>query len=115
MLAQTLGRAVSDRFKRHTAFALRRLRSGAWGGAEEPHAERDDHGRSLRVVLGPACSAASVNAQEHRGPLAQILWPLIGHPLRRLAMRREARSGAVGCPSPEPGPNWRTTSVQPRL
>jgi transposase len=59
MLAHKLGRAVYDIFKRQTAFDRRRFLSGSWSGADEPNASLDDHGRSLRVVLGHACIAAS--------------------------------------------------------
>jgi len=113
MLAHQLGRAVYDMLKRPPAFDRRRFLAGSWGGADEPNASRDDHGLSLSFVLGHACIAASWNA-EHIGPFARILWPLIGHPLRLLYMRRESRSVDVGRPSPAPGTNWRPTSVQPR-
>src|SRR5262245_9790564 len=53
-------------------------------GADEPHASLNHHGLSLRVALCNACVAASVRAEEHIGPLALLLWPLIGHPLRLL-------------------------------
>jgi transposase len=59
MLAHKLGRAVYDILKRQTAFDMRRFLSGSWSGADEPHASLDDHGLSLRVVLGHACIAAS--------------------------------------------------------
>jgi transposase len=73
LLAQTLGRAVYDRWKRPTAFAMGQFLPGYGSGADEPNAELDTHGLSLRVVLGNACVAASVNASEHRGPVALIL------------------------------------------
>jgi transposase len=82
MLAHKRGRAVYDMLQRHTAFDVRRLLSGSWNGADAPNASLDDHGLSLSCVLGQACIAASLNAQEPIGPFAQILWPLIGHPLR---------------------------------
>jgi len=115
MRAHKLGRAVYYMLKRQTAFDVRRFLSGSWNGAGEPNASLDDHGLSLSVVLGHACIAASLNAEEHIGPFARILCPLIGHPIRLRYMRRESRSVDVGCPSPEPGTNWRTTAVQPRL
>jgi len=115
MLAQKLGRAVYDLFKRQPACDRRPFLSGSWNGAGEPNASRDDHGLSLSCRLGHACIAASLHAEEHRGPCARILWPWSGHTLRLLYMRRESRSVAVGCPSPAPGTHWRTRSVQPRL
>ena len=114
-LAHQLGRAVYDILKRQTACDRRRFLSGAWSGADEPNASRDDHGLSRSYGLGHACIAASSNAKEHIGPLAQILWPVIGPPLRLHYLRRESHSVHVGCPSPEPRTNWRTTAVQPRL
>jgi hypothetical protein len=59
LLAQKLGRAVYDIFKRHTACEMRRFLSGAWSGADEPNASLDDHGLSLSFVLGHAGIAAS--------------------------------------------------------
>ena len=40
---------------------------------------------------------------------------LIGRPLWLLYMRRQSSTVPVGCPSPEPGSNWRTEHVQPSL
>ena len=50
-----------------------------------------------------------------RRPSALILGALIGRPLRLLCMQVMVAQGSRGCPSPEPGPNWRTRAVQPRL
>jgi len=114
-LAHTLGRAVSDRLKRHTACDGRRLLAGAWNGAGEPNASRDDPGLSRSGVLGQAWIAASLHAAEPRGPLARILWPLMGPPLRRRSRRRASRSVDGGGPAPAPGTHGRTRAVQPRL
>jgi hypothetical protein len=114
-LAHQLGRAGYDLFKRPTACDRRPFLSGAWNGAGEPNASRDDPGLSLSGGRGHACSAASWHAEEHRGPVARIRWPLMGPPLRLLSRRRASRSVAVGCPSPAPGTHWRPSAVPPRL
>ena len=75
-------------FKRQTAFDMGKFLTGEGRGADEPNASLDNHGLSLRGVLCNAWGAASLNASEHKGPFALILWPLIGPPLRRLDMRR---------------------------
>jgi transposase len=89
LLGQHLGRTVSDLVQRHTAFDMGKFLNGEGSGADEPHASRDHHGRSRRVVLCNACVAASGNAEEHRGPFARILWPVIGQPLRLLSLARD--------------------------
>src|SRR5262245_37315157 len=83
-LAHQLGRADYDLFKRQLACDRRPFLSGSWNGADEPNASQDDHGLSLSCVLGHACIAASLHAEEHRGPCARILGPWIGPPLRLL-------------------------------
>src|SRR5262245_18588229 len=88
---------------------------GAGSGAEAPHASLDHDGLSLRVVLCQAWCAASVNAAEPRGLVARILWPVIGHPLRLLAMRRSSCPMDVCGPSSAPETHWRTASVPPPL
>jgi hypothetical protein len=82
-------------------------------GAEVPHASLDHHGRSQRVVRCQASIAAAWHAAEHRGPWALLLGPVLRPPLRRLERRRAACPVAVGCPSPEPAPPWRTVPLQP--
>lgn len=102
-LAQQLGRAIYSRFQRPTAFAMRKVCHGSGRGADAPHAALDHHGRRLPVVLGQACVAASLHAEEHRGPFALSLWPLSGPPLRLLSLRaRVAPSGRVR-PRPRAG------------
>ena len=90
LLGPKLGRTVYDRLQRHTAFDRGKVLNASGSGAEEPHASLDHHGRSLRVVRCHACVAASLHAEEPRGPVARILWPLIGHPLR-LRSRGDSR------------------------
>jgi hypothetical protein len=51
-------------------------------------------------VLCHACVAASWNAEEPRGLLAQILWPVIGQPLRLLS--RGERRVSLPCAAPPP-------------
>ena len=114
-LAHQLGRAGYDLFKRPTAGDRRPFLSGAWNGVGEPKTSRDDPGLSLSGGRGHACSAASWHAAEHKGPVARILGPWIGPPLRLLYRRREACSVDVGCPSPAPGTHGRTRAVPPRL
>jgi hypothetical protein len=97
-LAHQLGRAGYDLVKRQPACDRRPFLSGAWNGAGEPNASRDDPGLSLSCVLGHACIAASLHAAEHRGPCARIRWPIMGPPLWLLYRRRELRSVDVGCP-----------------
>jgi hypothetical protein len=83
-LAHTLGRANDDLFKRPTAGARRPFLWVMERGAGEPNASRDDPGLSLSGGRGHACIAASWHAAEHRGPVARILGPWIGPPLRLL-------------------------------
>jgi Transposase IS116/IS110/IS902 family len=68
-LAQTLGRAVYDRLKRHTAFAMGQLLTGAGRGVAEPHASLDNHGRSRH---GVRCTAWSWRRCTHRSPEALL-------------------------------------------
>ena len=115
LLAPQLGRTVSDMFQRPTAFAMGTFLKGSGSGVDEPHASRDHHGLSRHVVLCKACVAASWTAEEPRGPLALILWPVIGPPLRLRERRRESCPVDVCCPSPAPEPHGRTAPVQPPL
>jgi hypothetical protein len=48
--------------QRQTAFDMDKFLNGEGSGADEPYAELDHHGLSLRIVLCNACVAASVNA-----------------------------------------------------
>jgi hypothetical protein len=114
-LSQQRGRAVYYMVQRQTAFDMDTLLHGSGSGADEPYAALDHHGLSLRIVLCNAWVAASVNAEEHRGLLAQSLGPLIGPPLPLLYRRRKPQTVAVCCPSPDPGTPWRTAPVQPPL
>jgi transposase len=100
LLGQQRGRTVSSMFQRHTAFALGKCLNGSGSGADEPHASLDHPGLSLRVVLCQACGAASLNAEEPRGPLARSLWPVIGHPLRLLSMGDRRVSWTCAAPPP---------------
>jgi hypothetical protein len=100
LLGQQLGRTVYYLVQRPTAFDLDKFLNGEGSGADEPSASLDHHGRSRRIVLCQACVAASWNAEEHRGLWAQILWPLIGHPLRLLS-RGESRV-SLTCAAPPP-------------
>jgi hypothetical protein len=100
LLSQKLGRAVYDMLQRQTAFDMDTLLNGSGSGADEPYAALDHHGLSLRIVLCNAWVAASVNAEEHRGLLAQSLGPLIGPPLRLLS-RGESRV-SLPCAAPPP-------------
>jgi hypothetical protein len=100
LLGQTLGRTVYDMLQRHTAFDMGKFLNGEGSGADEPHASLDNHGLSLHVVLCHACIAASLHAEEHRGPCARILWPLIGHPPRLLYMSDSRVSWTCAAPPP---------------
>jgi transposase len=99
-LSQQRGRAVYYMVQRQTAFDMDTLLHGSGSGADEPYAALDHHGLSLRIVLCNAWVAASVNAEEHRGLLAQSLGPLIGPPLRLLS-RGESRV-SLPCAAPPP-------------
>ena len=107
-LGQQRGRPVYALLPRPTAFARGQLLHGEGSGAEEPHASRDNHGRSLRVGLCHACGAAAWNAEEHRGPCARILWPVLGPP-RRLLSRSDRR---VSLPWAAPPPRLRRTGAR---
>ena len=62
LLGQQLGRTGSDMLQRHTACDRGQFLNGSGSGADAPNASLDNHGLSLRVVLGKACVAASLNA-----------------------------------------------------
>src|SRR5205823_1514566 len=94
------GRPGYDRFQRQTAFDMGKLLHGAGSGADAPHASLDHHGLSLRVRLCNAWVAASWNAEEHIGPCAWILGPVIGQPLWRLSMGDSRVSLTWAAPPP---------------
>ena len=79
LLGPKLGRTVYDRLQRQTAFDMGKLLHGEGRGADEPNASLDNHGLSLRVVLCKASVAAAWHAEEHIGPFALILWPVISN------------------------------------
>jgi len=67
-----------------TVFDMQQFLNGSGSGAEEPIASLDKHGLSLRLVRCDVWFTASLNTEERIGPLALILSPMIGHPLRLL-------------------------------
>jgi hypothetical protein len=108
LVGQHRGRTVSDRFQRHTAFALGTWLTGAGRGADAPHAALDPHGLRRRVGLCQAWGAASWHAEEPRGPCARLRWPVMGQPLRLLS-RRERR---LSWPCAAPPPRLRLTGAR---
>jgi transposase len=67
VLAQQVGRAVSDRLTRAVAFDTQKCCHGYWRRAGEPSASRDSQRSSRHPVRGNRCHLASLNADEHRG------------------------------------------------
>jgi hypothetical protein len=62
LLAQQLGRTVYYMLQRPKAFDMDKFLNGFGRGADEPYAELDHHGLSLRIGLCNAWFAASLNA-----------------------------------------------------
>jgi hypothetical protein len=115
ILAHRLARAVYDRLKRETAFALEQFLHRYRSRAGAPDASLDTHGISLNRADLKSCVTASVNAKVRRGRVSRSLGPLIGHPLGLLNQRRASRDGDVCGPSPEPDANWHAHYAEPPL
>jgi transposase len=71
LLAHKLARAVDDRLKRQTAFALDSFLRASRSSAGEPAVSLDPHGMSLHPARCLSCWAASWTAQACRGPVSQ--------------------------------------------
>jgi hypothetical protein len=114
VLAQKLARASYDLLKRDVVFDLDTFLQRSGRGVGEPAAELGHDGRAW-----PPCSAMMHRLRRRTLMSTEDLCPDPGRLMGRLLSLRSRRQKfpmvTVGCPSPEPEANWRTTTCSPSL
>ena len=103
LVGQQLGRTVYDMLQRHTAFEMDTLLNGEGSGADEPYAHWTPTGSACVSCSGRHGSLRHGTRRSTEALVAQILWPVMGQPLRLLS----SGESRVALPWAAPPPSLR--------